>query len=72
MVVDQTYGPAQVYLHIFEIASRIEPDHAKLLGWFYEDAIVELGNRTAKVLVDSGHGQRLETFLISILAGTRE
>ncbi|GGA39227.1 hypothetical protein GCM10010981_30620 [Dyella nitratireducens] len=71
MAGDLTRTAVHAYLHIFEMAGKIESDHAKLLDWFCEDNIVELGNQTAKCLVDAGQSQLLESFLISILAGTR-
>jgi hypothetical protein len=67
----ETDSVHHAYLRVFEIAARLEPDHAKLLNWFHEDAIVELGNKTGKHLIDSGQGPMLEGFLMAILAGAR-
>lgn len=71
MVGDHSYIADHACLRILALASKIEPDQARLRSWFHDDAIAELGNHTARCLMDAGQGQLLESFLASILAGTR-
>lgn len=71
-VGDQSYVADHACLRILGLASKIEPDPVRLWNWFHHDAIAELDHHTARSLVDAGHGQLLERFLASILAGNRD
>jgi hypothetical protein len=58
-------------MRTLEMARRIEPDYGKLVRWFCEDPIAELGHRTACELVAEGKEALLETYLLAIMEKER-
>jgi len=59
-------------MRILEMAREIEPDYGKLVKWFCEDSIAELGHLTACELVAAGHEPQLEAYLLAIMEKERE
>lgn len=56
---------------VLAVARRIDADRARLLAWFDEEPIAELGMRTAREVVEDGDTARLIHMLWSIERGSR-
>lgn len=57
---------------VMSVARAIEPDPDRLLHWFREDPIRELGSKTARQLVEEGVTARLLDMLVAIRSGRRD
>lgn len=53
---------------IWILASRIEPDMRCVLDWWQNDALVALEGLTPREALENGQGDKLEKYLMDILA----
>ena len=60
-------GPAEV----LELAQMIEPRMAAATTWYLRTPIKELGDFTARQLVEKGQAELVVAFLLSIYCGDR-
>jgi hypothetical protein len=73
--VISTMGPQPTIsfeTRVLELAREIEPDYGKLVRWFCEDPIAELGCQTARELVAAGQEALVETYLLAIVEKERQ
>jgi len=57
---------------VFELAKLIEPNMAEVIIWYVHVPIKELGNLSARQLVEQGRADAVLAFLKSIYFGERD
>ncbi len=57
---------------VLSLARAIEPDWRAVLRWYDNVGIHELWGRTARELVEAGHGRRVLGFLAEVATGRRD
>jgi hypothetical protein len=67
-----TLSQSTIVNAVFELARLIEPSMAAVIIWYVHMPIKELGNLSARQLVEEGRADAVLAFLKSIYCGDRD